>query len=90
MIIRNLMGSLLNSPTPFKERKEVCELVGVGKTKLYEIYKELEKYHVIKRMKLHNGTVIYFNPFLYSCGGLIDIETYNLFKDTGYNPINRQ
>lgn len=66
----------------------LCEKFMIGKTKLYEVYKELEKLEVIKREKINGQMVIYINPFLHSCG-LIDTETYKLFKDSLYNPINR-
>lgn len=73
----------INGQSPTNEL--LCEKLNVGKTKLYEIYKELEKYEIIKRKKINGQMVIYLNPFLHSCG-LVDIETYNLFETSVYNP----
>lgn len=70
--------------------EEICELVGIKKTKLYEVFKELESNNVIKRENVHGGLTIYFNPFLYSCGGIVDIETYNKFRNSLYNPLNKE
>ena len=66
--------------------ESLCETVGIGKTKLYEILKELEELDVLQRKKLNGRLCIYLNPFLHSCG-LVDIETYKLFKDSPYNPL---
>jgi hypothetical protein len=75
---------IFNGETPTNEM--ICEKFMIGKTKLYEVYKELEKYEVIKRKKINGQTVIFMNPFLHS-SGLVDVETYNLFKDSVYNPV---
>jgi hypothetical protein len=74
---------VIDGETPTNER--ICEKFGLGKTKLFEVYKELEKLEVIKRKKFNGQTIIYINPFLHS-SGLVDTETYNLFKDSIYNP----
>lgn len=66
----------------------ICERFNIGKTKLYEVYKELDKIDINKRKKINGQLVIYLNPFLHSVG-LVDVETYKLFKDSPYNPINR-
>jgi len=66
----------------------LCKKFKLGKTKMYEVFKELEKIDLIKRKKINGQLIIYINPFLHSCG-LVDSETYNLFKDSLYNPINR-
>jgi hypothetical protein len=75
---------IFNGSTPTNE--QICEKFMIGKTKLYEVLKELEKLEIIKRKKINGQTVIYINPFLHS-SGLVDVETYNLFKDSVYNPI---
>lgn len=78
---------VINGKRPTIE--QMWEMLGVKKTKMYEILKELEKHDVIKRIDLNGFPVIYFNPFLYSCGGLVDRDTYNYFEDSIYNPINK-
>jgi hypothetical protein len=75
---------VFNGETPTNEK--ICEKFGIGKTKLFEVYKELEKLEVIKRKKFNGQTSIYINPFLHS-SGLVDTETYELFKDSVYNPV---
>lgn len=77
---------IIDGETPSNE--VICEKFGLGKTKLYEVYKELEKADVIKRKKINGQPIIYFNPFLHSCG-LVDKDTYKLFEDSLYNPIKR-
>lgn len=74
---------IFEGQTPTNE--QICEKFMVGKTKLYEVFKELEKLEVIKRKKVNGQTVIFINPFLHS-SGLVDVETYNLFKNSVYNP----
>jgi len=77
---------VINSSTPTLE--ELQKLIKVGRTKLYNIFKELEYYDIIKRKKEGNISVIYFNPFLYCAGKLVEIETYNMFKDSVFNSSN--
>jgi len=67
-------------------RETLCELVGVGKSKMYEILNELEHNEIIKRQKENGGTVIYFNPFLYCSGKVVSKTTYDMFKDSMYKP----
>lgn len=67
--------------------KDLCEMLEVKQTKLYEILKELESKDIIKREKINGSLVIYFNPFLLSCG-YVDFETYKMFRKSNYNPIN--
>jgi hypothetical protein len=74
---------VLDGESPTNEK--ICEKFKIGKTKLYEVYKELEKLDVIRREKVNGQMVIYLNPFLHSCG-LVDKNTYDKFKDTQYNP----
>ena len=62
---------------------DYMNLMGIGKSKLYSIFKELEKYEIIKRVNLGTKLIIYFNPYLYSCG-YVNRETCELFKDSTY------
>jgi hypothetical protein len=64
--------------------EDFAELMGVGKNKIYEILKELEKFEVVKREKNGKGILVYFNPYLYSVG-LVDLETVKLFMGSIYN-----
>lgn len=63
----------------------ICEKFGIGKTKLYAVYKELEKLDIIKRKKFNGQMVIYLNPYLHSVG-FVDIETCKMFNDSEFNP----
>lgn len=74
---------IFDGQTPTTE--QICERFMIGKTKVFEVYKELEKLEVIKRQKINGQMVIYINPFLHS-SGLVDSNTYNLFKNSIYNP----
>jgi hypothetical protein len=65
--------------------EKLCSICKIGKSKLYEILKELEQYEIIKRKKVNGQMVIYMNPFLHSTG-LVHEDTYKMFKDSGYNP----
>ena len=67
-------------------REKLCDLVGVGKSKMYDILKELEYYEIIKRQKESGGVAIYFNPFLYCSGKVVQKTTYDLFKNSMYKP----
>ncbi len=66
---------------------ELCELMDMKRTKIYEVLKELEDKGVIIREKVDKNLIIYINPFLYSCG-LVDVETYEKFKNNIFNPFN--
>ncbi|WP_226035584.1 helix-turn-helix domain-containing protein [Aquibacillus saliphilus] len=67
----------------------LCEWCEVKVAKMYRILKELEDKDVIKRRKLNGRTVVYFNPYLYSCG-LTDEVVNEMFNESNYNPRNRQ
>lgn len=73
---------IVNGKNP--DIKELCDIVGIGKSKLYEVLDELEENDVIKREKINGCLVIYFNPFLHSCG-LVDKYTHDLFQASIYN-----
>lgn len=77
---------LINGETPTNEI--LCEKFKIGKTKLYDVYKELENADILKRKKINGQMIIYLKPFLHSCG-LVDSETYDIFKSSLYNPINK-
>lgn len=65
------------------------KLLGFKKTSIYKIFKELESLFLIKKIKLNGCTIIYFNPFLICSGGIVAEETYQLFKESEYNIINK-
>jgi len=75
---------IINSKTP--TMKEIQNIVEIGKTNLYQALAELEEKEVIKRVKSNGQTLIYFNPFLYVSGGYVEVDTYELFKHSQYNP----
>ena len=63
--------------------KDYMNMMGIGKSKLYSIFKELEEYEIIKRINLGTKLIIYFNPYLYSCG-YVNKDTVELFKNSQY------
>lgn len=46
----------------------------------------LEQKQIIKTEQIGNRRIIYFNPFLISTGGIIDIDTYTKFQFSRFNP----
>ncbi|MDD4358877.1 MAG: hypothetical protein PHY30_03635 [Candidatus Pacebacteria bacterium] len=69
------------------DMNKLCEMLEVKQAKMYRVLKELEDNEIIKRVKINGNMIIFFNPFLYSCGGIVDLETYKLFEKSIYNPI---
>lgn len=76
---------VIDLKTPTQE--EMQDRLGVKKSKMFQILKELENNDIIKKVKINGQTIIYFNPFLYCCGKYVHQDTYELFKDSIYNPI---
>ena len=68
---------------------EMCEMLDLKKSAVYNVLKELENHGVIKKINLNGEIVIYFNPFLYCGGGVVHKDTYKLFEDSIYNPLNK-
>lgn len=66
--------------------EKLCEMLGVKRSKMFEILKELEEKYIIKRVKNGKDLIIYFNPFLFCAGGYVHKDTYELFKFNPYNP----
>jgi hypothetical protein len=67
--------------------EEIAKLIKMNRNSLGKAIKTLEKRQVIKVITRHmNPPIIYFNPFLIATGRVIAIETYNMFKDSVYNP----
>lgn len=77
---------IINSQHP--SQKEIEDMLGLKRTALYKVIKELESFDIIKRIKTNSVTVIYFNPFLYASGGIVHSDTYKLFEDSAFNPSN--
>lgn len=65
--------------------QDLISQLGVNENKVYKILKELEEAEVIKRIKMGNQNCIYFNPFLYCGGGVVDKDTYNMFKKSRWS-----
>lgn len=74
---------IIDGQTPNND--QMMDKFKMGKTKLINVYKELENCDVIKRKKVNGQLVIYLNPFLH-CRGYVDIETFRMFKDSEFNP----
>lgn len=72
----------------FPTEKELSPLLKIKPRKLSSVLRELEYYEVIRRKKDGTKNVIYFNPFLFCSGVVIDLDTYNLFADSIFNPRN--
>lgn len=67
--------------------EELSKFCGFSKNIMTKTIKSLEKLEVIKVVKGGNKPpVIYFNPFLYSAGREVNIDTFNLFCQSRYNP----
>ena len=69
--------------------KDLKEITDMGTNVIYKTLKELEDYKIIKRENINSNLIIYINPFLYCGGYCVEKDTYELFKDTSYNPDNR-
>ncbi len=69
--------------------EDLKEITDMGNGVMYKTLKELEKAYIIKRVNSNANLIIYINPFLYCGGYCVERDTYELFKDTSYNPENR-
>lgn len=74
---------LVDGQVPSNEDLE--KLLDLSPVTLKKALNELEKHEVIKRVKEINQRLIYFNPFLVCAGGVVDVNTYSLFKDSLFN-----
>ena len=68
--------------------EDLRKLIDMSPVTLKKAFKDLEYYEVIKREKSNGQYIIYFNPFLI-CVGMVDTDTYVLFKNSTYNPENQ-
>ena len=64
-------------------------ITDMGNGVMYKTLKELEDARIISRVNTNTNLVIYINPFLYCGGYCVEADTYEMFKDTSYNPANR-
>jgi hypothetical protein len=64
---------------------KLAEILGIKRNKMEKVLKELEYYEIIKRVKKGVQNWIYFNPFLYASGGVIEITTVRLFEKSLYS-----
>lgn len=74
----------------YPTQKQYEDIMGLKKSALYSLFKQLEAMDIIKRVKMNNCTVIYFNPFLYASGGIVHEDIYDMFKSSLYNPDNNK
>lgn len=77
---------IIDSQHPNQEQYE--NILGLKRTALYKVIRELESFDIIKRIKVNNSSVVYFNPFLYSSGGIIHKDTFKMFENSIFNPSN--
>ena len=68
---------------------ELKDILDMGTNVIYSTLKELEEVRIIKRINVNTNLIIYINPFLYCGGYCVEADTYEMFKDTGFNPENR-
>ena len=68
---------------------DLKEMTGMGTNVIYNTLKELEEIKIIKRISTNTDLVIYINPFLYCSGYCVEVDTYEMFKDSSYNPENK-
>jgi len=67
---------------------DLTQVLDMSKSALMRTFKELEKHNIIKRVRRDGYTSIYFNCFLFIGGKCVEKSTYDLFKDSLYNPTN--
>jgi len=70
----------------YPDINKLIEISNLKKTSLYQVFKELEKEELIKKIKDGHGFIIYINPFVI-CSGLVHIDTYNMFKNSKWSNI---
>ncbi|OPH61701.1 hypothetical protein BC351_00215 [Paenibacillus ferrarius] len=78
---------VVNSEHPTVEK--LGEMMGVKENVTRKTLNELEKQGIIKTQQIANRRIVYFNPFLISSGGIIDVDTYRLFESSIYNSNNK-
>jgi hypothetical protein len=67
--------------------EELIDLLDVGRSTYFNTLQELEEKEIIKRVKRNGDIVIYFNPFLFSAGGVVDKETLEMFKNSRFSNL---
>jgi DNA-binding transcriptional ArsR family regulator len=66
---------------------ELMDILDMSKPTLLSTLKELEDNDIIKRIKVDGQLIIYFNCFLFCGGYCVEKSTFDLFKDSIYNPV---
>lgn len=66
---------------------ELMDILDLSKPVLMSALNELEDNEIIKRHKINGQTIIYFNCFLYIGGKCVEKDTFELFKNSRYNPL---
>lgn len=67
--------------------EELMDIMDMSKPTLNNTLNELENQDIIRKIKINGQLVIYFNCFLYVGGYCVEKSTYDLFKNSIYNPI---
>lgn len=65
--------------------EELMDILDLSRSTYFNTMQELESKEIIKRVKRNGDIVIYFNPFLFSAGGVVDRETYQMFCKSKYS-----
>lgn len=60
-------------------------IISIDKNTFDDCIKRLEIKELIKRVKLHNGTIYFVNPFVFMVGESIDPITFALFYQSKWN-----
>lgn len=63
---------------------EFAELMGVNRKKMYDVLNQLEQLEVIKRVKRGKNNIVYVNPYLYSSGADVELDTLLMFTGSIY------
>lgn len=69
--------------------EDLKHILSMGTNVTYSTLRELEDVGIIKRVNVNTNLIIYINPFLYCGGYCVERDTYEMFKDTGFNPEGR-
>lgn len=68
--------------------EDIGELAGLKPSTMYKAMKELIDKQIIYKKRFGGKTEIFVNPFLISSGVIVEKYTFELFKDSKYNPVH--
>ena len=83
----NFPTNIINIKHKNPKLDDLMEILDMSKNTLNDTLKELQNNNIIFKTKLNGQMMIYFNPFLYCGGYCIEKYTYELFKNSEYNPV---